>query len=79
MPRVFLNELDRSSHRLAAYVQAEKKQRKITDTDMAEEHGISQPAMSRKLRIESFSFDDFVYFVQKFKPDEDTLRFILGI
>lgn len=79
MPRVYLNEMDRCRHRLAAYVQGEKKREKVTDTDMAEEQGISQSAMSRKLRVESFSFDDFVYFIQKFQPDNETLRFILGI
>ena len=79
MPRVYLDEWDRCCHRLAAYVQGEKKRTKVTDTEMADEHGISQPAMSRKLRVESFDFRDFLYFIHKFPPDGDTLRFILGI
>lgn len=79
MPRVFLNELDRSSHRLAAYVQGEKDIRDLNDSDLGKDHGITQEAMSRKLRLKSFSFKDFVFFVQKFGPDDETLHYILGI
>jgi len=79
MPKVFLNEKERLCHRLASWVQGEKKLRKITDTELAKEHGISQSAMSRKLREESFDYKDFVFFVQKFQPDNDTLKYIVGL
>lgn len=79
MPRVYLNEGDRMCHRLASWVQGEKRIKKVTDTELADEHGISQSAMSRKLRLESFDFKDFVFFVQKFQPDTDTLRYITGM
>lgn len=79
MPKSFLNDRDRSSHRLANWVQGEKRIRKITDTELANEYGISQSAMSRKLRLEQFSFNDYVFFIQKFKPDTETLRYINGI
>ena len=79
MPKVFLNEKERLCHRLASWVQGEKKLRKITDTDLAKEHGISQSAMSRKLREESFDYKDFVFFVQKFQPDNETLKYIVGL
>ena len=79
MPRIYLNEKDRLCHRLATWIQGEKKIHQITDTDLANEHGISQPAMSRKLRLESFDFKDFVFFVQKFRPDTDTLLHIVGL
>lgn len=79
MPKVFLNERQQMCHRLATWIQGEKKRLKITDTELGNEHGISQSAMSRKLREESFSFEDYVFFVQKFQPDNDTLRYIIGI
>ena len=79
MPRVYLNELDRLCHRLASYVQGEKRRLNLSDTDLANKRGISQPAMSRKLRLESFDYKDFVFFVQEFRPDNDTLRYIIGI
>ena len=79
MPKTFLNERQRCCHRLATWVQGEKKRLGINDTELAEEHGITQSAMSRKLRIEQFSFLDYLFFVQKFKPDSDTLRYINGL
>jgi len=79
MPKVYLSERDRMCHRLAMWVEGEKKIRKLTDTDLAKDHGISQSAMSRKLRVESFDYKDFVFFVQKFEPDTDTLRYIVGL
>lgn len=79
MPRVYLNESQKLCHRLADWIQGQKRLLKLTDTDLAKEHGISQSAMSRKLREESFSFDDYVFFVQRFRPDDDTLKYIIGL
>ena len=78
MPRVYLSDQDRACHRLATCIRGEKKLRKVNDTELAEEHGISQPAMSWKIRNEKFSFQDFVFFVQKFGFDDDTIHYILG-
>lgn len=79
MPKVYLNEKQRMCHRLANWVQGQKRLLKLSDADLAKEHGISQSAMSRKLREESFSFEDYVFFVQRFQPDNDTLRYIIGL
>jgi len=79
MPRVYLNDRERLCHRLATWVQGEKKLLGISDVELGNEHGISGSAMSRKLRLESFDYKDFVFFVQKFKPDQDTLLYIVGL
>ena len=79
MPKVFLTDEDRASHRFATWVQGEKKIQKVNDTDLAEERGISQPAMSRKLRLESFDFKDFVCLARKLGADTETLKYILGL
>ena len=79
MPRVFLNEQDRACHRLASWVQGEMKVKRISQASMASERGMTQQAMSIKFRDESFSFKDFVCFVQTLRPDDDALHFILGI
>lgn len=79
MPKVFLSERDRLCHRLATWVQGEKRLAKVTDVDLGEEYGITGSAMSRKLRLESFDYKDFVFFVNKFKPDTDTLLYIVGL
>lgn len=79
MPRVYCNEWKRICHRMVSWAQGEKKRLGITDTQLADEYGISQSAMSRKFRLESMSFEDFSFLVKKFQPDNDTLRFIVGL
>lgn len=79
MARVFLNYEDQASHRFATWVQGEKKLQKVTDTDLADERGISQSAMSRKLRLEIFDFKDFVCLARKLGVDAETLKYILGL
>ena len=74
MPRVFLNELDRSNHKLAVWVRGQG----VSDSKLANEHGISQQAMSRKLRLETFDFKDFVFFAKKFQMDKETFDYIIG-
>lgn len=78
MPRVYLSEQDRICHRMVTWVRGEKSNQEITDEDLAEEYGISRSAWSRKFRLESLSFKDFVFLVQKFNPDDETLRYITG-
>lgn len=79
MPKVFLSEGDRICHRMVSWAQGEKRRLRITDKELADEHGISRSAMSRKFRLESLDYKDFVFLVQKFKPDDDTLRYIVGL
>lgn len=79
MPRVFLNETDRICHRMVSWAQGEKKRLKVTDADLADKQGITRRAWSYKFDKESMSFGDFVFLVQEFKPDIDTLRYIVGL
>lgn len=79
MPRIFLNEYDRASHRLTLWAQGEMKVQKISQSAMADERGMTQQALSNKFREESFSFKDFVCFVQRLGPDDETIHYILGI
>ena len=78
MPKVFISDLDRSCHRLATWIQGEKKIHNINDTELGKDHGISQSEMSRKLRLENFDFKDFVFFAKKFEMDKDTFDHIIG-
>ena len=82
MAKVFLSEWDRTKSRAidrtVSWAQGEKKRLKITDENLASEYGISRSAWSRKLRERSLDFEDFVYLVYRFRPDKDTLRYIVG-
>lgn len=79
MAKVFLSEEERVCHRFATWVRGEKKLQKVNDSDLAEERGISQPAMSRKLRLETFDLKDFACLVRALGADADTLKYILGL
>lgn len=79
MAKVFLSEWDRACHRMVSWAQGEKKIRHLTDEDLADEYGISRSAMSRRFRAESIDYQFFVFLVNKFQPDNETLRYMIGL
>ena len=79
MPRVYLTKQEQLNSRLADWVAGEMKRRDMTHAKLAQERGISQQAMSMKLRVERFSFEDLCFFVWYFQPDSETLDMLLGI
>lgn len=64
--------------RLASWVYGEMKVQKIPQRVIAEKRGISQQAVSEKLKNHRFDFEDFVTFVELFKPDDEELRRLIG-
>lgn len=79
MPKVYLTEKDRLCARLARWAYGEMKVRRISQKTIAEKMGITQQALSRKLKSASFDYTDFVFFVKEFEPDNKELREIIGI
>ena len=78
MPRVYLSENERLSAQLSSWVYGEMKCRGISQRKMAEELGICQQALSKKLKSHSISFTDLVVFVRVFEPDEKDIARLLG-
>lgn len=79
MPKVFLTEKERTSHKLACWVYGQMKVRRLTLVSIARKMNISHQALSKKLRAESFNYTDFVFFVKEFEPSDKELREIIGI
>ena len=79
MPRVYLNQQEKLNHRLARWVYGELKTRKMSQLALAKEMQISQQALSMKLRIERFTFEDLCTFIRVFKPETDDLERLLGV
>lgn len=79
MPKVFLTNEDRAVHRFALWVRGEKQIQKVSDTELAEGLGITQQAMSRKIRLGIFDMKDFAYLVVKLGMDMETLKYILDL
>jgi len=78
MPKVYLNEKDRLSDRLAAWVYGQMKSNRITQKQLASELDITQQALGKKLRNKQFSYKDFVTFVAYFSPDASELAWLVG-
>lgn len=78
MPKVYLSENEKLCAGLASWVYGELKCRGISHREMAREMGISQQALSQKLKAKSFSFTDFLAFIRVLEPDERELHRLLG-
>lgn len=78
MPKVYLNEKDRLSDRLASWVYGQMKLKGITQTRLAGDLQITQQALSYKLKNKQFSYADFVTIVDVFGPDPGELAWLVG-
>ncbi len=79
MPKVYLTEKDRLCSRLAKWVYGEMRVRRISQQTLSKKMGIAQQSLSRKLKEERFSYDDFAFFVKEFRPTDGELREIIGL
>jgi len=79
MPRVYLTKQEQLNHRLSAWVYGELKARNMTQADLAKEMRISQQALSMKLKVQRFTFDDLCVFVDVFKPSESEIERLVTI
>ena len=78
MPRVYITNNEKLCAKLASWVYGEMKVQKIPQRVIAEKRGISQQAFSKKLKNHRFDFEDFVVFVDLFKPNDSELRRLIG-
>lgn len=78
MPRVYITNDQRLCARLAAWVYGEMRINHITQEMIASKRGVSRQAIGAKLKNQKFDFEDFVCFVDLFKPDDAELRRLLG-
>lgn len=79
MPKVYLNEKDRLCNRLSTWIYGQLKANNQPQKVLADKMDVTQQALSYKLRVNSFSYRDFLAVVDTFKPDTDELEWILGV
>mgnify|MGYP002522882252 CR=1 FL=1 len=81
MPKsnLVINTKEVLCERLANFVYGELKRKDMTITELAEKMAYTPQNVSKKLRNASFNYTDFCFFVREFQPDNDTLRYIIGI
>lgn len=79
MPKVYLTETDRLCAGFSEWVYGQMKVNHVKQCTIAEKLGISPSALTQKLRKNRFNFEDFLFFVREFQPDEKKLREISGL
>ena len=79
MPRVYITKQEQLNVRLSRWVYGELKVRQMSQAQLAREMQISQQALSMKLKIARFTFEDLCTFIRVFKPETDDLERLLGM
>ena len=79
MPRVYLSEKDRTNNRIAKWVYGEMDVREMKQSELAKELGVTQQAVSQKLKNKHFYVTDLTEFIRIFEPDIDEIKYLLGV
>ena len=79
MPKCFLSEQDRVNNRISAWVYGELKVRRMTQEQLAKELGVTQQAVSSKLKLAHFLVSDLTEFIRIFEPDTAQVKHLLGM
>lgn len=78
MPKTYLTREMRLRENFAVWVYGQMKVNHLSQRDVASALGLTQQGLCLKFKRQSFSFDDFVFFVKLFQPDEETLKKLVG-
>lgn len=74
MPKVYLTKQDKLNNKLTALIYGTMKVRHVTQSQIADKLGISQPAFGKKLKKKQFTFSDLITVFEVLDiPDEDIL------
>lgn len=79
MPKAYITKNQMLCEHLAAWVYGQMKVQHVTQRELAEKRGISQQAISAKLRNRAFDFEDFLVFVAIFQPESEELNRLVGM
>ena len=79
MPRVYLSEQQRLNDRLARWLVGEMKLQGISQRQLAESRGVTQQALSKKIKSRSFDFEDVCCFIRVLKPEIDEVKRFMGM
>ena len=78
MPKVYLTSEMRLRDNFAAWVYGQMKLNGQSQKSLARDMGLTQQGLCKKIKKQSFTFDDFVFLVKKFQPDENTILNLTG-
>ena len=78
MPKIYLSEQDKLNNRLTSWIYGEMKNQGMSQTELAKERGISQQLLSYRLKNKLISFEDLIFFIKTFQPEDADLLHLLG-
>lgn len=78
MPKTYLTKEMRLRENLVSWIYGQMKVEGKTQRQIAKELGLTQQGLCLRLKRQSVSFDDFVFFIDYFKPDANTIMQLVG-
>lgn len=78
MPKVYLTSEARLRDNFTEWLHGKIKTTGDTQKALARDMGLSPQGMSKKIRKQSFTFEDFVFFVNRYQPDTDKILELTG-
>lgn len=78
MPKTYLTREMRLRENLAVWIYGQMMVNGQSQREIANSMGLSQAGVCKKLKKQSFSFDDFLFFLNKFQPDEKKIMELVG-
>ena len=78
MPKIYLTEQEKLNNELSAWLIGTMKIRGIKQEEAAKALGITQQALSLKLRSKSFKYEDLVCLFGILQPDAQTIANLMG-
>jgi len=78
MPKIYLTREMRLREHFALWIFGQMKVNGKSQRKIAGELGLTQQGVCKKFKNQSFSFDDFVFFLNMFKPDQETIMKLVG-
>ena len=78
MPKTYLTREMRLREKLTTWIYGQMKVNKMSQQQVAKSLGLSQAGLSLKLKKQSLTFDDFIFFLNLFKPDTDEIMDLVG-
>lgn len=78
MPKVYLTSEARLRDNFTGWLHSQIKMNGESQKSLARDMGLSPQGMCKKIRKQSFTFDDFVFLVKRYQPDADKILELTG-
>ena len=79
MPKTYITKQEKMNDDLSTWLIGSMKVQRVKQGDVAKVLGISQQALSFKLKQKSFKYEDLVGMFGLLQPDAETLMKLMGV